>query len=566
MLGSFERPLIVAAGRNDIAGVAECLRRGAPVNGTDALGRTALHHAAGSGFETVAVLLLRAGANPLILDAHGESALDACQRTGMVGSSGKAETVFGALLAARLRALEAEPRTTTFFYAMLVVQVLFVLLFLAAVSYGPGASGAAPASGNGTALPGAPSSSSDASRFALYQDMHLFVFAGFGLVLAFLHKASYSGLGLSFLVAALAVEWYILAGGVCRTLFTGVGLTVDVSRLVAADFAAAAVLVAWGAMLGKLSPPQAVVATLLCVPAYALNEQIGIYLGAADAGGAIGIHTFGAAFGLACAMFASPSLVTIGHARDKAVYHSDVFALIGTLVLFVFFPSFNAALSAGYSTARNRAVTNSVLALCASAFTGFLLNAQLSPGHRFSMALVQRATLAGGVAIAAVAGAPVQPGGALVIGTAAAFVANYGAAQLGPYLARTLSLHDTAGVLSSHLLPGLLGGLASVFVAGLTSDSSFGSPADLSLVYPRRGSGASASQQAFAQLWWLFMTLIIALLCGGATAFVVRAKALMPPRHEFTDEEFWLTPATETPYYFDCHGPIVLPQVDAAFV
>jgi len=62
----------------------------------------------------------------------------------------------------------------------------------------------------------------------------------------------------------------------------------------------------------------------------------------ADAGGSIFIHTFGAFFGLAVSYVITPkNLTKLSHAKDNhAVYHSDFFAMLGTLMLFLYWPSF----------------------------------------------------------------------------------------------------------------------------------------------------------------------------------------------------------------------------------
>jgi ammonium transporter Rh len=65
------------------------------------------------------------------------------------------------------------------------------------------------------------------------------------------------------------------------------------------DFAAATVLISYGAVIGKVSPAQLIVMTVLELVFYGLNEGLAVSeLGYADAGGSILIHIFGAYFGL----------------------------------------------------------------------------------------------------------------------------------------------------------------------------------------------------------------------------------------------------------------------------
>ena len=48
------------------------------------------------------------------------------------------------------------------------------------------------------------------SIYPLYQDVHVMIFVGFGFLMTFLRKYSYSAVGLTFLVGALCLQWGIL--------------------------------------------------------------------------------------------------------------------------------------------------------------------------------------------------------------------------------------------------------------------------------------------------------------------------------------------------------------------
>lgn len=102
-------------------------------------------------------------------------------------------------------------------------------------------------------------------------------------------------------------------------------------RLVTADFAAAAVLITYGAVLGKISRLQLLLVGLLEVIFYAVNEWIAVkYLKISDAGGSMLIHAFGAYFGLAVARVYYRKTATESD-KEGSVYHSDIFAMIGKL-------------------------------------------------------------------------------------------------------------------------------------------------------------------------------------------------------------------------------------------
>ena len=64
-----------------------------------------------------------------------------------------------------------------------------------------------------------------------------------------------------------------------------------------------------------------------------------------DVGGAIFIHVFGAYFGIAVALVLRKREFTKSEEREGSTYNSDKFAMLGTVFLWVFWPSFNGILA-----------------------------------------------------------------------------------------------------------------------------------------------------------------------------------------------------------------------------
>lgn len=125
------------------------------------------------------------------------------------------------------------------------------------------------------------------------------------------------------------------------------------------------------------------------------------------------IHLFGAYFGLASSIMLTPPGAK-GNKDNSAVYRSDLFSMIGTIFLWIYWPSFNAALGSGGT--QHRAVVNTVLSLSASCVAAFVASQFIRNERKFNMVDIQNATLAGGVAIGATADMVLHPAVCLLIG------------------------------------------------------------------------------------------------------------------------------------------------------
>lgn len=96
--------------------------------------------------------------------------------------------------------------------------------------------------------------------------------------------------------------------------------------------------------------------------------------------------------------------------------------MIGTLFLWMFWPSFNAGYFPENGFQRSLIVSNTIIALTGSCLSTFVASALLR--DKFSMEDILNATLAGGVAIGAPCGVVQNPGLALFIGLLAGGVST----------------------------------------------------------------------------------------------------------------------------------------------
>jgi len=165
-------------------------------------------------------------------------------------------------------------------------------------------------------------------------------------------------------------------------------------------------------------------------------------------------------------------------------YLTNLTGLIGTIFLWMYWPSFNSVLETG--NGKSRAAINTTLSLLASVISTLLTSMALHKG-RCDAEQVLNATLAGGVTMGVNADIIVAPFISLIIGFVAGVITTLGF-QFGPtILYRYLKMHDTCGVLYLHLIPGLLGGLISGLIAGVSAERLYGP--DLTDVFEQMGSG-----------------------------------------------------------------------------
>lgn len=338
---------------------------------------------------------------------------------------------------------------------------------------------------------------------------------GFGFLMVFVKKYGYSATTGTYLVVGSAIPLYLL-------LRSWGGLSVEpvaadsIKALLLGEFACAAALIAMGAVLGRLRLFQYAILAALAVPAYALNEWLvldgglGLTKGFVDSAGSIVIHAFGAYFGLGLAMAFNAS-----KHRDKCVEcdeTSDRFSMLGSMVLWTFWPSFCCAVVPEEQMPRT--AINTVLALCGATLGTFLLSSLLRKG-RVQFSDMANAALAGGVAIGATCNI-VGPGVAFGIGAAAGSLSVLGSVVIQPKLDGLLKITDTCGVHNLHGMPGLLGGTIAVFVV---------------------------PGVALAQLVGIACTVALALVTGAFSGVVIKLTGTKTEAYE-DEDEFVPSPST----------------------
>lgn len=282
---------------------------------------------------------------------------------------------------------------------------------------------------------------------------------GFGFLMVFIRKHEYSSLTATFLAVSIAVPFYMLIKSLEGEEFS----VISINGFLFAEFAAASLLIAMGAVLGRLKMDQYFLLGLLFVPAYIFNEWLllesGMFVGFLDTGGSVAIHAFGAYFGLGLIATTDKKFKDAPLCEcDKT---SNEFCLLGSMILWLFWPSFTSSVVSpelGILTA-----INTIFALSGSTITTYIFS-KLIRG-KIEIEDIANAALAGGVAIGS-ACSSVNPGLAMVIGMVAGLVSTLGYTIIAPKVCKLIGGTDTCGVHNLHGMPGIVGGLSAIVISG----------------------------------------------------------------------------------------------------
>merc|ERR1719390_549975 len=160
------------------------------------------------------------------------------------------------------------------------------------------------------------------SIYNFYVGVALMMFVGFGYLMSFLKAYGLGAVGFTMFITCLGVEWALCI----EQLMTSGKIVVDLYAILNGNFAVAAVLISFGGLIGKISPTQCVVLTVIELTCYCANKVYFLtnMLAIADCGGTIIIHLSGAYFGLACS-------ATLGVSKD-----SDLNGSTYTIIIHLF--------------------------------------------------------------------------------------------------------------------------------------------------------------------------------------------------------------------------------------
>lgn len=337
------------------------------------------------------------------------------------------------------------------------------------------------------------------------------LFVGFGFIMTFLKAYGIGAVGFTLFIGALGLQWALLLQGWMTT--DKLAVNFNIVSFIRANYGVAAVLISFGAMIGKTSPMQILTLTMMEIVAYTANKVYCLNrMNVHDVGGTIGVHVFGAFFGVAASVAMTPPQINEDY--YSSTYTSDLLSILGTVFMWLFWPSFVSGDLAMGTAMQKMALVNTVFALLGSTVTVFAVTTIISK-KRLTTLPIQMATLAGGVAIGAVANYPVVPGGAVLIGMGAGTISCcmfvYGHNILPDRI-------DTCGVMSLHGVPGLYGGAVSVFLPLFLKE------AEIDTGYQALG---------------VLSTIMGAIVSGSITGWAMKSCGM--PAVAYNDEAYWDT-------------------------
>ncbi|XP_033209252.1 ammonium transporter Rh type B-B isoform X2 [Belonocnema kinseyi] len=440
---------------------------------------------------------------------------------------------------------------------LFLIQFIVIVLIGTLTTYGPEARANVIRNHSGSSKKEKTSLEDDPLRiYPMYQDVHVMIWIGFGFLMTFLRRYGQSAIGLTFLIGAVLVQVALLCDGVLNIGKNGQA-PLSLQGLLSADVAVAAPLISMGAVLGKTTYMELIIMGIIELIMYTANKYIGEHhLMAVDAGDSMYVHVFGAYFGLAVSFVFGVKDKPKEHRLEGATYQSDIFAMIGTIFLWLFWPSFNSASLKGDD--QQRATINTLLSIAASCVISFAVSAFVSKENKFNMVHVQNSTLAGGVAIGTAAGMMCEPIGALAIGCIAGVLSVLGYKYLTPLIQKKLRIHDTCGVHNLHGMPGVLAGIFGALMAGIATENAYNY--SLYEIFPARapsdevrlaemrdnynispGLNRTAAQQAGYQLLALVISMVIAIVSGLVTGLILQLSKCGSIKEEekFDDAAHW---------------------------
>ncbi|ERE82321.1 blood group Rh(D) polypeptide-like protein [Cricetulus griseus] len=313
--------------------------------------------------------------------------------------------------------------------------------------------------------------------YQVIQDLTLMAALGFGFLSSSFRRHSWSSVAFNLFMLALGVQGSILLDHFQNQLFKE-DVAINLLSIQKGTMSTVPVLISAVAVLGKANLVQLAVMVLMEASAFGVTKFVKKkYFHVEDHIITMYGHVFGAYFGLLVAWCLSRSLPR-GPGEEaqtekvQMATSSSLFAMLGTLLLWIFWPSFNSALVKEPND-KKKAVLNTYYALAVSTVTATSMSSLSHPQGKINMVHLHNAVLAGGVAVGTPCFLITSPWVAMVLGLTAGLISIGGAKCLPVCLNHILQIQNPGGIHYTFGLPGLLGALTYILMHGKNKNSIF---------------------------------------------------------------------------------------------
>ncbi|XP_065786154.1 blood group Rh(CE) polypeptide [Muntiacus reevesi] len=369
--------------------------------------------------------------------------------------------------------------------------------------------------------------------YRAFQDVFIMASLGFGFLNTSLRRHCWSSVAFNLFLLALGVQLAVLLDGLLIQLSPR-KVNIEMLSIQNATMSATSVLISAGVVLGKVNLLQLVFMTLIEVTAFSATRLVGMnYLNMDKHVSMMYIHMFAAYFGLTVVCCLQKPLPSASEDKDQTATSPSLFTMLGTLFLWMFWPSFNSALPADAD--KRKAVLNTYYALAVSTVTAILTSSLAHPQGKINMTHIHNAVLAGGVVVGAPSHLIHSPWLAMVLGFVAGVISIGGVKYVQACLQRTVQLHDTYGVHYTFGLPGLLGGIVTIVLMEAQASGT---------------NRARLEYRGLINLGALGFTIVMSVISGLLTGLLLNLNIWKSTHksHYFDDQSFWKFPRLAVGY------------------
>ena len=264
---------------------------------------------------------------------------------------------------------------------------------------------------------------------------------------------------------------------------------------------------------------------------YSLNRYINLnYIGIIDNGNSILVYTFGCYYGLTISWLIGLPKKTI---LNKSIYYNDVFNLIGTLFLFVYWPIFNSYYTPKDYYFMERSYINTVLSIMSSVITTFILSKSFN--GKFNILHIQNSIISGGIGVGTSSQLYIHPAGSITVGILSSTICIIGYEFITPLIDKLINIYDIYGIHNVFGLTGILSSIISSIVIASSINTNIYQGSSIN-IFPNNNN---LSIQAGLQITGLIITIAIAVIGGLITGIII--KIMYFDEYEFNDKSNFIT-------------------------